>query len=89
MDPVVTPRRRLNIATRTAAAQRVFVGRRDGWADDQIGREERLPAKRVRRMVGQPLDDRVLERGGDHARPFSQRGGPARFFFAPTPPITH
>ncbi len=67
MEQVQKPRRRLNIVTRTARTKRIFARLREGWAYDDIAKEERLSAERVRQIVGQVLENRVLDRGDDHA----------------------
>ena len=77
MEQVKKPRRRLNVLTRTARTKRIFVRLREGWAYDDIAKEERLSAERVRQIVGQVLENRVLDRGDDHAHMQIERLRPA------------
>ena len=77
MDQTKKPRRRLNILTRTARTKRIFARLREGWAYDDIAKEERLSAERVRQIVGQVLENRVLDRGEDHAHLQLERLRPA------------
>ncbi len=77
MDQTKKPRGRLNIVTRTARTKRIFARLREGWAYDEIAKEERLSAERVRQIVGQVLDNRVLDRGDDYAHMQIERLRPA------------
>ena len=72
-----TRRRRLNIVTRTARTKRIFARLREGWAYDDIAKDKRLSAERVRQIVGQVLENRVLDRGDDHAHMQIERLRPA------------
>ena len=72
-----TRRRRLNIITRTARTKRIFSRLREGWAYDDIAKDERISAERVRQIVGQVLENRVLDRGDDHAHMQIERLRPA------------
>ena len=71
------PRRRLNVLTRTARTKRIFQRLREGWAYDDIGKEEHLSAERIRQIVGEVLENRVLDRGEDHAHLQLERLRPA------------
>ena len=42
MEQTPAPRRRLNIVSKAARRKRIFDRLREGWAYDQIAREERL-----------------------------------------------
>jgi len=77
MEQTKKPRRRLNILARTARTKRIFQRLREGWAYDDIAKEERLSAERVRQIVGQVLENRVLDRGEDHAHLQLERLRPA------------
>ncbi len=77
MEHVQKPRRRLNILTRTARTKRIFARLREGWAYDEIAKEERLSAERVRQIVSQVLENRVLDSGDDHAHMQIERLRPA------------
>ncbi len=72
-----TRRRRLNIVTRTARTKRIFARLREGWAYDDIAKDERISAERVRQIVGQVLENRVLDRGDDHSHMQIERLRPA------------
>ena len=50
---------------------------RDGWAYDEIAREERVSAERIRQIVAEVLDKRVIDRGADHAHLQLERLMPA------------
>jgi hypothetical protein len=74
------------IRTHTAAAEcdrpgartkRIFGRLRDGWAYDEIGRDEGLSAERVRQIVSEVLGKRVIDRNEDHAHLQLERLGPA------------
>ena len=68
MDQTPAPRPKLNILGRAARTKRIFARLREGWAYDEIAREERLSAERVRQIVSAVLGKRVIERGEDHAQ---------------------
>ena len=70
-------RARLNLFTRTERAQRIFARLRDGWAYDEIGREEGISGERVRQIVQEVLDKRVIDRGDDYAHVQLARLAPA------------
>ena len=67
MEQTPEPRRRLNILTKTARRKRIFTRLREGWAYDEIAREERVSPERVRQIVSEVLAKRVIARGEDHA----------------------
>ena len=50
---------------------------REGWAYDEIAGEERLSAERIRQIVSEVLDKRVIDRGVDHAHLQLERLMPA------------
>lgn len=62
---------------RAARAKRIFARLREGWAYDEVAREERLSPQRVRKIVSEVLDKRVIDRGQDHARLQLARLAPA------------
>ena len=72
-----SPRPRLNIVTKAERRQRIFARLREGWAYDEIAREERVSAERIRQIVSEVLDKRVIDRGTDHARLQLERLMPA------------
>jgi hypothetical protein len=68
MEQKSEPRRRLNVFGREARTKRIFAWLRQGWAYDEIAREEGITPQRVRQIVSGVLDKRVIDRGQDHAR---------------------
>ena len=77
MEETIEPRPRLNLVGRAARRKRIFGRLRDGWAYDEIAREERLTAERVRQIVSEVLGKRVIDRGEDHAHLQLERLAPA------------
>ena len=77
MEQTQAPRRRLNILTKAERRQRIFARLREGWAYDEIAREERVSAERIRQIVSEVLAKRVIDRGADHAHLQLERLMPA------------
>jgi hypothetical protein len=77
MQQISDPRRRLNVLTKAERRQRIFARLREGWAYDEIAREERVSAERIRQIVAQVLGKRVIDRGADHAHLQLERLMPA------------
>jgi hypothetical protein len=77
MHDTQAPRPRLNIVSRAARTKRIFARMREGWAYDEIARDEGLSAERVRQIVAEVLGKRVIERGSDHAHLQLERLMPA------------
>ena len=71
------PRRRLDARGRVLRRGRIFARLRDGWAYDDIAREERLTAERVRQIVTEALRRRTVDDGSDHAKLQLARLAPA------------
>ena len=71
------PRRRLNILTKAERRRRIFARLREGWAYDEIAREERVSPERIRQIVSEVLAKRVIDRGADHAHLQLERLMPA------------
>jgi hypothetical protein len=71
------PRPRLNILGRAARTKRIFAKLREGWAYDEIAREEHVSAERIRQIVSEVLGKRVIDRGADHAHLQLERLMPA------------
>ncbi|HKN00928.1 MAG TPA: hypothetical protein VJX23_10465, partial [Candidatus Binataceae bacterium] len=67
MEEGSAPKRRLTIFGRAARRKRIFARLREGWAYDEIAREERLTAARVRQIVSEVLQKRQVDDGMDHA----------------------
>jgi hypothetical protein len=77
MQQTPEPRRRLNVLTKAERRQRIFARLREGWAYDEIAREERVSAERIRQIVSEVLGKRVIDRGADHAHLQLERLMPA------------
>jgi hypothetical protein len=64
-----SPRKRgLNAYGRTMRQGRIFARMREGWAYDEIAREEGLTAERIRQIVSELLQKRKVDDGHDHAK---------------------
>jgi hypothetical protein len=75
--------RRLTTHVRVLRRDRVFSRLRDGWAYDEIAAHERLTAERVRQIVRQTLEKRIIDEGAEQPScswPASSRrcGSPAK-----------
>jgi hypothetical protein len=77
MEQTPTPRRRLNVLGKAARRKRIFARLQEGWAYDEIAGEERVSAERIRQIVSEVLDKRVIDRGVDHAHLQLERLMPA------------
>jgi hypothetical protein len=77
MEHTPTPGRRLNVLGKAARRKRIFARLREGWAYDGIAGEERVSAERIRQIVSEVLDKRVIDRGVDHAHLQLERLMPA------------
>jgi hypothetical protein len=77
MHDTQAPRQRLNILGRAARTKRIFARMREGWAYDEIARDEGLSAERVRQIVAEVLGKRVIDRGPHHAHLQLERLMPA------------
>ena len=77
MEQTPTPRRRLNILSKAERRKRIFARLREGWAYDEIAGEERVSPERIRQIVSEVLDKRVIDRGVDHAHLQLERLMPA------------
>ena len=71
------PKKRLTAIGKAARCKRIFARLNEGFAYDEIAREERLTARRVRQIVTDVLDRREVD--GDSAHALLQLGrlGPA------------
>src|SRR5574337_456766 len=69
MDEQLAParRRRLNVFGKAARQSRIFARLREGWAYDEIAREERLSPKRIRQIVSEVLQRREVDDVSEHA----------------------
>jgi hypothetical protein len=61
-------KRGLTAFAREARLARILARLREGWAYDEVGREERLTAERVRQIVRKGLEGRPLDEVTDHAK---------------------
>jgi hypothetical protein len=55
-DVLAPPKRPLNAIARVVRRGRIFARLREGWAYDEIAREEGLSAERVRQIVREALE---------------------------------
>ena len=72
------PKKQLTAFGRTARRKRIFARLNEGWAYDEIAREERLTAHRVRQIVTEVLDRREVDGNSAHALLQLGRLGPAQ-----------
>jgi hypothetical protein len=63
-----TVKRRLDAYGRILRRGRILARRREGWAYDEIAREEGLTAERIRQVVRQVFRKRPVDNGADHAK---------------------
>jgi hypothetical protein len=67
-DQPAAPKRPLNALARVIRRGRIFARLREGWAYDEIAVEEGLTAERVRQIVREALERRLLDEDTDHAK---------------------
>ncbi len=68
-------KKRLTADGKAARQERIFARLREGWAYQEIAREERLTARRVRQIVAEVRRRREVEGGSAHPRlPLSRLG---------------
>ena len=60
--------RRLTAHARVLRRARIFARLREGWAYDEIARDEGLTAERIRQIVREALEKRLLDEETDHAK---------------------
>jgi hypothetical protein len=60
--------RRLTAHGRVLRRGRIFARLREGWAYDEIASHERLTAERVRQIVRQALQRRIIDEEAEHAK---------------------
>jgi hypothetical protein len=77
VEQIPRPKRRLNVLGKAARRKRIFARLREGWAYDEIAGEERLSAERIRQIVAEVINKRVIDRGVDHAHLQLERLMPA------------
>src|SRR5271166_5967435 len=52
---------------KAARRKRIFARLREGWAYDEIAREEQITSRRARQIVAEALQRREVDDGADHA----------------------
>jgi hypothetical protein len=62
------PKRRLNAIARVQRRARIFARLREGFAYDEIARDEGLTPERVRQIVREALERRLTDEEADHAK---------------------
>ncbi len=78
MEQISAPaKKRLTAFGKRARQKRIFARLREGWAYDEIAREERLTAARVRQIVSEVLQKRQVDDSMAHALLQLSRLGPA------------
>ena len=79
MDPDIAlpPKRRLNAQGRVLRRARIFARLREGWAYDEIAREEKLTPQRIHQIVTEALQRRLVDVETDHAKLQLARLAPA------------
>jgi hypothetical protein len=66
--PAKTKRRRLGLSERILRRKRIFARMREGWAYDEIAREEGLTSERIRQIVSEVLEKRAVDNSTDHSK---------------------
>ena len=67
-EMVPAPKRRLGAHSMVLRRARIFGRLREGWAYDEIARDEGLTAERIRQIVREALEKRLLDEETDHAK---------------------
>jgi predicted transcriptional regulator len=62
------PKRRLTARGRVLRRGRIFARLREGWAYDEIAEDEGVTAERIRQIVREALEKRLLDQETDHAK---------------------
>jgi hypothetical protein len=70
-------KRRLDARSRVLRRARIFARLREGWAYDEVAREEELTPERVREVVREALERRLVDDETDHAKLQLARLAPA------------
>jgi uncharacterized protein YdbL (DUF1318 family) len=70
-------KKQLTAIAKAARTKRIFARLNEGWAYDEVARDERLSGRRVRQIVSQVLDRREVDGEGAHAHLQLGRLGPA------------
>jgi hypothetical protein len=67
-ETVPASKRRLDARGRVLRRGRIFARLREGWAYDEIAREEGLTPERIRQIVREALERRIVDDETDHAK---------------------
>ena len=67
-ETILAPKRRLDARGRVLRRARIFARLREGWAYDEIARGEGLTAERIRQIVREALEKRIVDEETDHAK---------------------
>jgi hypothetical protein len=67
-ETLPAPKRRLDARGRVLRRGRIFARLREGWAYDEIAREEGLTPERIRQIVREALERRIVDDETDHAK---------------------
>jgi hypothetical protein len=70
-------KKRLDAHGRVLRRARIFARLREGWAYDEVAREEELTPERVRQIVREALERRLVDDETDHAKLQLARLAPA------------
>jgi hypothetical protein len=62
------PKRRLTAVARAMRRGRIFARLREGWAYDEIAEAEQLTPERIRQIVREALERRLIDEDTDHAK---------------------
>jgi hypothetical protein len=62
------PKRRLSAVARVMRRSRIFARLREGWAYDEIAEAEQLTPERIRQIVREALERRLIDEDTDHAK---------------------
>jgi hypothetical protein len=66
--PAPRARRQLAPQAKVLRRRRIFARLREGWAYDEIAREEGVTSERIRQIVSEVLQKRSVDTGADHAK---------------------
>jgi len=67
-ETISAPKRRLGVRSRVLRRGRIFARLRDGWAYDEIAHNEGVTAERIRQIVREALEKRIVDEETDHAK---------------------
>ena len=66
--PASRTQRQLAPQAKVLRRRRIFARLREGWAYDEIAREEGVTSERIRQIVSEVLQKRSVDTGADHAK---------------------